>query len=183
MPFGQPPFAGLLVERWEVVPGLLHHLHHTVERHAVDTVGEGGVDVRALTRWRQRRHCARCKGFAPARIPDRRSSEVVFQPHLGRVSIWAGYRQIVGWRRLLPSRRGTYLALATHLGARYRGVLLHEVPHSTSAVANALSTRFLLNSRVLSRWYSTAGTTPQEPQVGAVTIIPPAAFSSATASA
>src|SRR5690554_4535243 len=51
------------------------------------------------------------------------------------------------------------------------------------AVANARRILFLLNSRLFFKWYSTAGTTPQEPQVGAVTISPPAAFSSDTANA
>ena len=40
-----------------------------------------------------------------------------------------------------------------------------------------------LNSLLFCKWYNTAGTTPQDPQVGAVTIRPPDAFSSLTANA
>ena len=51
------------------------------------------------------------------------------------------------------------------------------------AVARARHIRISENSRVFHRWYNTAGSTPEEPHVGAVTIRPPQAFSSLTAKA
>lgn len=43
--FCKTTFACFLVQRRKVLAGLLHHLYHTVVRHAVHTVGERRVDV------------------------------------------------------------------------------------------------------------------------------------------
>ena len=61
-------------------------------------------------------------------------------------------------------------------------LVLATLPKSP-AVASARRIRFSLKPFDVLRWYSTAGSTPQEPHVGAVTIRPPEAFSSDTASA
>ena len=42
---GQPTFAGLLVERRQVMAGLLHSLYHMVEAYAVVSVGERGIEI------------------------------------------------------------------------------------------------------------------------------------------
>ena len=54
---------------------------------------------------------------------------------------------------------------------------------TSPAVAIALTILFSVTPYEVWKRYSTAGSTPQEPQVGAVTIVPPEAFSSETASA
>src|SRR5512140_3318131 len=51
------------------------------------------------------------------------------------------------------------------------------------AVASAYTTLLLEHASLPCRYFKTAGTIPHDPQVGAVTTIPPEAFSSETASA
>src|SRR5690554_5994386 len=80
---GQSPLTGFLVERRQVMPCLLHHIHHAVERDTVDTVSEGCVEVGVK--------CTGCSVSVALNTGDLNQSayrvaghpKMMLQPHLG----------------------------------------------------------------------------------------------------
>ena len=130
--FGKSAFAGFLVERRQVVSGLLHHFYYTVERHAVMAVGEGGISVGI-------QGTGGCVGVAldagnlhqPAyRVA--RHAQVMLQSHFGSVFNLCGAsaEELAGSRR---SHRARYahFCLASRFGARNGGVVLHDVSYQS----------------------------------------------------
>ena len=152
----------------KVVPRLFHHLDHAVERDAVSAVGEGRIEV-GVDRAGRSVGVAFDAGSAPVRIRDRRSCQMVFEPHFGGIlDLRGGCLQLVGcggamaqatptspWQ---PPRRPRIEALC------FDGIC------RTSRGQRAVDACVGETRSSLRRWYNTAGTTPLDPQVGAVTI-------------
>ena len=125
---GQSALARLLVERGNVVARPLHHVHHFVEGDAVLAVAERGVELGV-------EGTAGRKGVAlDARDLDEAAdgvaghAEVVLQAHLRRILYLRrrAAEELAGGRRSHGAGH-TDLALASHLRAGDRGVVLDDV--------------------------------------------------------
>ncbi len=122
------PFGRLAVEARQVMARLVHHLHHLVVGYQVRAVGERGVDVGVEG------SCGSDGVALDARDLDEAAdgvaghAEVVLQAHLRRIL----YLRRRAAEELAGGRRGhgaghTDLALASHLRAGDRGVVLDDV--------------------------------------------------------
>lgn len=128
--FGKASGTGFFVKGWEVMAGFFHDSYEFVERYAVDSVGQGGIDIGvegagcgigvALDAWNLHQTAHRVASHA----------EMMFQPHfsgifnLGR----AAAEELQGCRGCHGAGH-TYFSLTADLGAGDAGILFDDVAY------------------------------------------------------
>ena len=162
---------------------LLHYLYHAVEAHTVLAVRESRVEV-GIERTGGGKGVALYTGYlyqSAYRVAGH--AEVMLQSHLSCILYLGGAAAEELTSRSAGHGAGhAHLALTAHVGTRDGGILLDQVAYETrrgqgvqdAAVGELVPVRQVVEP---------AGTTPHAPQVGAVTMVPPEAFSSLAAKA
>ena len=172
------------VETRQVVAGFVHHLHDLVETDHMRTVGERGVGVGVEGSGRGDRVAFDAGGPAQVRRRGRRSiPDGVRVPSPRRIRSAQACRRTTGrprrqpWRR--PRRPHPDSRLRRPKSKRWSWRRCRRVPPwpAPAGCGCAGSCANWPDGR------APAGTTPHEPHVGAVTTVPPEAFSSEVASA
>ena len=115
---GQTAFARLLIQRWQVVARLFHHVHHPVERYAMFTVRQRRIQVGVQRASGSKGVTLDTRNLNQSAYRVTGHAQVVLQAHLGRIFYlrWGAAKQLASSSR--RHRTGhTYLALAAHLSA------------------------------------------------------------------
>ena len=179
----QSAFGCFFVDGGQVVASLFHHLDNLVKAHGVASVGKGRVETGvhgayscigiAFDAWYLHQTAHGVAGHA----------KVVLKTHLSGIL----YLSDTATEELVSRSRShstgyAYLALTTHFCSRDRGILLYHIAKESAC---SQRTYYLSLGEVMFLLYLVehSGITPHEPQVGAVTISPPEALTSATAKA
>lgn len=161
--FCQSSLRRFLVKRGKIVAGATHHFHHFVERNAMRSVGQTGIEI-GVKRTSSRVSITFNAGNlneSANRVASH--SEVVLKTHfrcifyLRRTS-----SEELNGSSCTHSTSHTHFALASHFRTGNGGVLLHDISDETGRCESPQNTCFgemlALPEVVENTWQNTAGT-------------------------
>ena len=132
---------------------LSHHLHHSIKRHTVMSIREGGIQVgiEGTSRGKGISLDARYLNQAADRVASH--TQVMLQSHLCRIF----YLGRTTTKQLASSSRShrtshAYLALTSHVGTTDGSILFHHIAHQTccsQSTEDALFTHIVRSVHVI----------------------------------